>query len=319
MGSGRDAGEEAAHRFGPDGSGGREELPSRRTTLRVGLAEAPARTRMASGEPREERRRFGAVDGVARCAKPITTWSRGENLAVPTASPCGRGRTQPLVCSKEVSALLPRIFLHNEVSLDGRMDWFTPDVGLFYELASRWQEEATLAGSDTILGAGEPVPEEDEQASEPNPGSPGDTRPHLVVPESRGRVRIWHHLGQKPYWRCMVSLCSRSTPDEHLEYLKEKRVEVIVTGGERVDLRAALEELRDRHGVNTVRVDSGGTLNGVLLRAGLVDEVSLLVHPSLIGGISPAPCSEHPISPRLRAWCRSGWPISNSSGARSSG
>jgi hypothetical protein len=100
------------------------------------------RTRMALGELREERRRFGPVDGVARCAKPITTWSRGENLAVPTASPCGRCRSQPLVCSEEVSALLPRIILHNVVSLDGRMDWFTPGVGLFYELASRWQEDA---------------------------------------------------------------------------------------------------------------------------------------------------------------------------------
>ena len=270
---------------------------------------------MALGELREERRRFGPVNGVARCAKPITTWSRGENLAVPTASPCGRCRSQPIVCSEEVSALLPSIILHNVVSLDGRMDWFTPGVGLFYELASRWQEDATLAGSDTILGAGEPVPEEDEQASEPTPGSPGDTRPLLAVPDSRGRVRIWQYLGEQPYWRGMVSLCSRSTPDEHLEYLKERRVEVIVAGDDRVDLRAALEELRDRHGVKTVCVDSGGTLNGVLLRAGLVDEVSLLVHPSLIGGISPAPCSEHPISPRLRAWCRSGWPMSNGSRA----
>jgi len=42
MGSGRDVGEEAANRFGLDRSGGREEPPSRRTTLRVGLAEAPA-------------------------------------------------------------------------------------------------------------------------------------------------------------------------------------------------------------------------------------------------------------------------------------
>jgi 2,5-diamino-6-(ribosylamino)-4(3H)-pyrimidinone 5'-phosphate reductase len=36
-----------------------------------------------------------------------------------------------------------------------------------------------------------------------------------------------------------------------------------------------------------VRVDSGGTLNGVLLRAGLVDEVSLLVNASLVGGTTP--------------------------------
>ncbi len=53
------------------------------------------------------------------------------------------------------------------------------------------------------------------------------------------------------------------------------------------DLAAALEELHNRHAVQTVRVDSGGRLNGALLRAGLVDEVSVLVHPALVGGQSP--------------------------------
>jgi 2,5-diamino-6-(ribosylamino)-4(3H)-pyrimidinone 5'-phosphate reductase len=54
-----------------------------------------------------------------------------------------------------------------------------------------------------------------------------------------------------------------------------------------VDLRAALEELNRRHGVKVVRVDSGGTLNGVLLRAGLADEVSVLFNPCLVGGVTP--------------------------------
>jgi 2,5-diamino-6-(ribosylamino)-4(3H)-pyrimidinone 5'-phosphate reductase len=40
-------------------------------------------------------------------------------------------------------------------------------------------------------------------------------------------------------------------------------------------------------GVQTVRVDSGGLLNGVLLRAGLVDEVNVLVAPCLVGGTTP--------------------------------
>ncbi len=51
-------------------------------------------------------------------------------------------------------------------------------------------------------------------------------------------------------------------------------------------MRTALEELNERYGVLTVRVDSGGILNGVLLRAGLVTEVSILVHPALVGGTS---------------------------------
>jgi 2,5-diamino-6-(ribosylamino)-4(3H)-pyrimidinone 5'-phosphate reductase len=90
-----------------------------------------------------------------------------------------------------------------------------------------------------------------------------------------------------PYWRDVLVLCSRVTPREYLDYLEKQRVEYIVAGNERVDLRSALEELAARHGVKLVRVDSGGTLNGALLRVGLVDEVSVLLHPCLVGGTTP--------------------------------
>jgi 2,5-diamino-6-(ribosylamino)-4(3H)-pyrimidinone 5'-phosphate reductase len=84
-----------------------------------------------------------------------------------------------------------------------------------------------------------------------------------------------------------VALCSRSTPSAHFEYLEQRHIDRIVAGDDHVDLRAALEELNVRYDVQVVRVDSGGTLNGVLLRAGLVDEVSVLIHPSLVGGTTP--------------------------------
>ena len=183
-------------------------------------------------------------------------------------------------------AMLPRVVLHNAASVDGRIDWFTPDIGRFYELASRWQEDAILAGSDTILAA-EGADEDEDPSEPPRNESDDDSRPLLVVPDSRGRVRNWQFLRQQPYWRDVVALCSRSTPSAHFEYLEQRHIDRIVAGDDHVDLRAALEELNVRYDVQVVRVDSGGTLNGVLLRAGLVDEVSVLIHPSLVGGTTP--------------------------------
>jgi len=49
--------------------------------------------------------------------------------------------------------MLPRVVLHNVVSADGRTDWFCAGIGLYYELISRWDEDATLFGSDTLLDA----------------------------------------------------------------------------------------------------------------------------------------------------------------------
>ncbi|NLT42924.1 MAG: hypothetical protein GXX93_09655 [Anaerolineae bacterium] len=51
-----------------------------------------------------------------------------------------------------------------------------------------------------------------------------------------------------------------------------------------MDLRAALEALAERFGVRLVHVDTGGSLGGALLNAGLVDEISLVVSPHLVGG-----------------------------------
>jgi 2,5-diamino-6-(ribosylamino)-4(3H)-pyrimidinone 5'-phosphate reductase len=119
-------------------------------------------------------------------------------------------------------------------------------------------------------------------------GTIDPSKPLLAVADSRGRFRNWRKAAPSPYWRKGIALCSRATPKAHLEFLKGEGVETVITGGKRVDLGEALEVLADQHGVRVVRVDSGGTLNGALLRARLVDEISMLVVPQLIGGSSPS-------------------------------
>lgn len=184
----------------------------------------------------------------------------------------------------EMIAMLPRVILFNAVSLDGRIDGFTPDLGQFYDLAATWKEDATLAGAQTILKACQNAPPEDEKAFLPPEKDLNERRPLLVIPDSRGRVRCWHFLKTWPYWSSFVSLCSRSTPEEHLDYLRKRHIDCIIAGEDHVDFKEALEELNSRYGIKVVRVDSGGILNGVLLRQGLIDEVSVLIYPSLVGG-----------------------------------
>lgn len=181
----------------------------------------------------------------------------------------------------------PRVILHNAVSADGRVDWFPADIGLFYELAATWREDVTLAGSATILAAGGGAEAPAEREGEA-PAGEEDRRPLLAVVDSRGQVKGWRTLLASGYWRSGIALCSAATPAEHLAWLDAHGVRRIASGAERVDLAAALEELAARFGVKTVRVDSGGNLNGELLRLGLVDEISLLVHPYLVGGTGPA-------------------------------
>jgi 2,5-diamino-6-(ribosylamino)-4(3H)-pyrimidinone 5'-phosphate reductase len=180
----------------------------------------------------------------------------------------------------------PHILIHNAVSVDGRIDWFKANIEKFYDLTSNWNEDATLTGSETLLAAYENAGTEaiDEEIAEKDPD---DTRPLLIVVDSRGRLKVWHQLKREPYWRDAIALVSQSTPRAYIDYLQGQKVEYITAGADKVDLKQALEEVNSKYGIEHIRVDSGGTLNGVLLRAGLVDEVSLLVHPYLVGGMSP--------------------------------
>jgi 2,5-diamino-6-(ribosylamino)-4(3H)-pyrimidinone 5'-phosphate reductase len=185
------------------------------------------------------------------------------------------------------SLMKPRVILYNAVSLDGKLDGFQPDVEAFYGLVSRWGEGATLAGCDTLLHSSATIPDETPADLVPTEVQPEDRRPILVVPDSRGRLRTWHFLKQQPYWKDFVALCTETTPKEHLRYLHERHVTSLILGADHVDFHRALPKLHEQFGVKVIRVDSGGTLNGILLRAGLVDEVHLLVHAVLVGGTSP--------------------------------
>jgi 2,5-diamino-6-(ribosylamino)-4(3H)-pyrimidinone 5'-phosphate reductase len=180
--------------------------------------------------------------------------------------------------------MYPRVILHNMASIDGRVDWFEADVGLFYEVAGHWQADAMLAGSDTMRAAYKGVPKDDDGEPDAPENIPEVGRALLIVPDSRGGLRLWSRIKREPWWRDAMALCSRTTPRAYLEYLQARDVDYILAGEDRVDFRAALAELKARHGIRTIQVDSGGTLNGVLLRAGLVDEVSLIISPSLVGG-----------------------------------
>ena len=181
--------------------------------------------------------------------------------------------------------MLPKVIIHTEVSVDGRMDRMREDNFLYYRMIEGWKIDAMLAGSNTILAAYSRADSAEEESAEPPQKEPGLQR-HAVV-DSRGRIRCWRQIQQGPWWGEVTALCSHATPQSYLDYLKDLRIDTIVTGEEHVDLRAALEELNARYGIEVVRTDSGGLLHGALLRAGLVSEISIILNPCLVGGTTP--------------------------------
>ena len=183
--------------------------------------------------------------------------------------------------------MLPYVILHTGTSVDGRIDWGGGSDNPYYELVEQFRADTDNSGSNTILAAQFPDnPREalgklyDDWVNKPS-------RPIHAIVDSRGRVKNWETIRKQPWWMGHVSLCSEETPAKHLEYLKELGIDCIIAGKRHVNLRKALERLNSKYNTQRVRVDSGGILNGAFLRQGLVDEVSVVVSPALVGGRSP--------------------------------
>ena len=175
------------------------------------------------------------------------------------------------------------------MSVDGRIDGFTPDIGQYYDAAAALEADCMLTGSDTILKAieTEGIAPDKDIPQEPPAVDPGDERPLLIIVDSKGRINVWQALREAGYWRDVMALVSQSTPAEYIEHLEKIHVPYILAGSDHVDFPEALDKM-SRRGIKRVRTDSGGTINGLLLRQGLVDEVSVLVHPALAGGTTPS-------------------------------
>ncbi|SDD93243.1 RibD family protein [Auraticoccus monumenti] len=186
---------------------------------------------------------------------------------------------------------LPRVTVYNEVTVDGKIEGFSGDGGRYYRRGFGLDYDAIMMGSVTAQSFG-PAESEDEltgpgptvEAVPPPPGFETlvqQRRPTLVVVDGSGTVRNWRHAQAQPWYERYVSLVGDHTPREHVEHLRRRDVEVVSAGSRRVDLPGALEQLRRRHGITSVRTDTGGNLTGALLAAGLVDELVLLVAPKL--------------------------------------
>jgi len=86
----------------------------------------------------------------------------------------------------------------------------------------------------------------------------------------------------------ILVVLTEAVPDRHLAGLRADGVSYIFAGATEIDLAGALETLNRELGIERLLLEGGGGANGALLRAGLIDELSLVVCP-VVDGSSGAP------------------------------
>lgn len=182
--------------------------------------------------------------------------------------------------------MLPKLVLHNSVSLDESLTNFQINMELHYQIASNYSADAHLIGSKTMTSGfelfNEPIPEENKSDFEkPNRSN---SLPYWVTVDSKGILKgVLHACRRFEYSRDIVVLLTEETPQDYVEYLQERNYDFHVVGKKYVDLKSALELLSQKYGVKTVLADTGRVLGNLLLNQGLVTEISLLVHPVIVG------------------------------------
>ncbi|MBC3540295.1 RibD family protein [Rufibacter sediminis] len=184
----------------------------------------------------------------------------------------------------------PYVICHMLGSVDGRIKqniWgFKNHHKYFEETAEKIEADAWLVGRVTMqefssketysLEAGaDNIPKEDFVAEQ-------DAKTYAVVIDPSGKCFWDTNMVSTEH---VIEVLTEQVSSAYLAHLRSKNVSYIFGGKEELDLDLVLRKLYHLFGMKTVRIDGGGHVNGSFLKAGLIDEFSLVLAPVADGTI----------------------------------
>jgi 2,5-diamino-6-(ribosylamino)-4(3H)-pyrimidinone 5'-phosphate reductase len=133
------------------------------------------------------------------------------------------------------------------------------------------------------------------KGSAPVPASAAIPKTDYIAPHSETSFAIALDAGGKLYWNrsdisgdhIIIVLTERVSAD-YLAHLQANRISYIFGGLDSLDLPVVLDKLATKFPIKTLLLEGGGKINGSMLNAGLIDEVSLLVAPVTDGSMGTA-------------------------------
>lgn len=189
----------------------------------------------------------------------------------------------------------PYVLCHMVTSVDGRI-WgsrWRPKgnvvPGLFEKLHDQMGGGSWLCGRVTAQefakGTEAQYPPSDRVFARENWFSRREAKAWGIFLDASGKA-VWarQDIGGDP----ILVILTEAVPDRHLAGLRADGVSYIFAGTTEIDLAGALETLNRELGIERLLLEGGGGANGALLRAGLIDELSLVISPA-IDGSSGAP------------------------------
>lgn len=182
--------------------------------------------------------------------------------------------------------MLPKVIVHNSISLDGSLTGFQPNMALHYRIAGSYKAKAHLIGSETVKTGVElfekTIPL--EQKKDFYKPQRDNNLPYWVIADSTGKLRgLLHTCRRFEFCRDVIVLVSETTPKQYLDHLNERNYTYHVVGKDHIDLAKSLELLSSEYKIKRILTDTGRILSNLLINQGLVSELSLLLHPVIVG------------------------------------
>ncbi|MDY7116787.1 bifunctional diaminohydroxyphosphoribosylaminopyrimidine deaminase/5-amino-6-(5-phosphoribosylamino)uracil reductase RibD [Halomonas sp. SSL-5] len=186
----------------------------------------------------------------------------------------------------------PFVRLKMAMSLDGRTamrsgesQWITGPEARRQVQRLRARSSAVLTGVESVIFDNSRLTVRADQLGLPEAEAIAARQPLRVIVDSRLRLPEAAACLTEPGRTLVVTV--EGVEPERIERLTRAGAEVLTlpAGAEgRVDLDALLRHLAEVEQANEVLLETGATLAGAMLDAGLVDEMQLFVAPTLLGG-----------------------------------
>lgn len=162
-------------------------------------------------------------------------------------------------------------------------------LDIYLELGKKLDADAWMVGRGTVQAMGLTEVFKSETGFPPKETltfvAEKDSENYCVIFDSKGRI---HFTGNKFEGDNIIVVLGESATEDYLAFLRNIGVSYLFAGKDGNDLNLAMRILRSDFGIKRIQLNGGGVLNGTFLKAGLIDEVSILLYPGIDGlsGIS---------------------------------
>lgn len=182
----------------------------------------------------------------------------------------------------------PHIICHMLGSVDGRIKqniWGLKDASKYFEeTAEKIPADAWLVGRVTMQEfSSKNIPAlQDAQVPKEDFVAERISDTFAVVIDPSGKC-FWD--SNKVSTEQVIEVLTERVSSGYLHHLRSKNVSYIFGGKEELDLHVVVQKLYSLFNIKVLRIDGGGHVNGSFLKAGLIDEFSLVLAPIADGTI----------------------------------